>query len=115
MLSIFCAIAKGLGPIPIVFYDVCECGITQHMTYWIMKDLSYDKIVGIGWLKYTYPVIDSVACSLDLTVDDDLHAVLALPVNSIASMTLSSLKQVLAEVKHSCPACFSLFHPQKLL
>ena len=33
-----------------------------------------------------------------------LYTVLALPVSNIANVTLSSLKQVLAEVKRSCLA-----------
>ena len=46
----------------------------------------------MDWLKSPNPVIDWVACSLDLTVGAKLHTVLALPVNSVASVALSSLK-----------------------
>ena len=34
---------------------------------------------------------------------------------SVANMTLSSLKQVLAEVKRGCPIWFGLLHPYLLL
>ena len=48
-------------------------------------------------------------------MDNNLHNVLALSVNSVANMTLSNLKQALDEVKYSCPAWFGLLHPQLLL
>ena len=35
--------------------------------------------------------------------------------NIIGNVTLLSVKQVLAEVKHSYPACFGLSHPHSLL
>ena len=40
----------------------------------------------MDWLKSTNPVINWVACSLDLTVGVKLHTVLALPLNSIANV-----------------------------
>ena len=43
------------------------------------------------------------------------HTVLALPVHSVANVTLLSLKKVLAEVKRGCPTWFGLFHPHSLL
>ena len=46
----------------------------------------------MDWLKSTNIVIDWVACSLDLTVGAKLYEVLALPVNSISKVALSSLK-----------------------
>ena len=68
-----------------------------------MKILSYYIILGMDWLKPTNPVIDWIACSLELAIGNNLHIVLALPFNSVANVTLSSLEQVLAEVKHGCP------------
>ena len=44
-----------------------------------------------------------------------LYPVLALPMHSVAKVSLSSLKQVLAEIKHSCLAWFSFLHPHLLL
>ena len=46
---------------------------------------------------------------------DKLHILLAFPVNSVANVTLSSLKQVLAEVKYDCLAWFGLLHSHLLL
>ena len=46
---------------------------------------------------------------------ESLHTVIALPVHSIANVILSSLKQVLAEVKRGCYAWFGLLHPHSLL
>ena len=40
---------------------------------------------------------------------------LALPVNTIANVTLSSVKQVLVEVKRDCPAWFGLLHSHLIL
>ena len=71
--------------------------------------------LGMDWLESANPVKYWVAYSLELTVGAKQHTVLALLVKSITNVTLSSVKQVLAEVKHSCPACFSLFHPYTLL
>ena len=59
-------------------------------------------------LKSTNPVFDWVDCSLEFTVGTKFRIVLALPVNSIANVALSSLKKVLAEVKRGCPALFGL-------
>ena len=56
-----------------------------------MKNLSYDIVLGMNWLKSTNPVIYWVACSLELTMHDNLHTVLALPINSVANVTLFSL------------------------
>ena len=69
----------------------------------------------MDYLKPTNPVINWVGCFLKLTVGDTLHTVLTLPVNSATHVTLSSLKQVLAQVKHGCPAWFGLLHPNSLL
>ena len=77
--------------------------------------MSYDRILGMDWLKSTNPAIYWVACSLELTVGYNLHIVLAFLENSVANMTLSSLKKVLAEVKHGCPAWYGLLHPHSLL
>ena len=60
-----------------------------------MKNLSYAIVLGIYWLLLTNTIIDWVAFSLKLTVGANLHALLALPVNSVANVTLSGLKQVL--------------------
>ena len=64
-----------------------------------MKNLSYDIIVGIYWVISTNPVIDWVACFLESTIGANFHTILTLPVNSVAYVTLSSLKKVLAEVR----------------
>ena len=53
--------------------------------------------------------------SQEMIVDDVLYALLAFSVNSIANVTLTSLRHVLPEVKHSCPAWLSLLHPHSLL
>ena len=58
----------------------------------------------MDWLKSTSPIIDWVAYSLDITVRDIVHTVLTLPVNIIANVILSNLKQMLGKVKDSCPA-----------
>ena len=79
------------------------------------KDFTYDIIQGVDWLNTTNLVIDWVACSLELTLGAKLHTIPALSVNSIANVTLSSLKQVLAEVKCGCLAWFGLLHPHSLL
>ena len=49
------------------------------------------------------------------SIGDYLHTVLALPVHSIANAVLSSLKQLLIEVKHGCHAWFGWLHPHSLL
>ena len=85
------------------------------MTCWVLKNLSYDIDLVIDWSKSTNPVIDGVACSLKMTVGDNLCTELALTVNSIANMPLLSFKQVLVEVKYCCPPWFSLLHPHSLL
>ena len=69
----------------------------------------------MDWLKSTNPVVGWVACYLDLNVGTKFQTVLALLVNSVANVALPSLKQVLAEVKHGCPAWFSLLHPHSSL
>ena len=69
-----------------------------------MENLQYGIILGRDLLQSTNPVIDWVACSLQLSMGDNVHTVLAFPVNNIANRTLSSLKQVLAEIKCGCPA-----------
>ena len=46
---------------------------------------------------------------------DNLQTLLALPVHSVANVTLASLKQVLTEVKRGCLAWFGLLHPHLLL
>ena len=74
--------------VPIVFCDIGGYEITQYITCWIIRNLSYDIILGIDWLKYTNPVIDWVAWSLELTVGAKLHIALALPVNSISNVSL---------------------------
>ena len=71
--------------------------------------------LGIDWLKSTNPLIDWVSCSIELTVGAIKLIVLTLPVNSVASVMLSSLEQVLTEVKHGCPKWFGLLHPYSLL
>ena len=78
--------------IPKVLCSIGGYEITQTMIYWIMKNLLYNIILGMGWLQSTNKVIDCVVCSLEITVGNSLHAVLTLPVNSVASVTLSSLK-----------------------
>ena len=88
----------------IVLCDVGGHAIIQTETYWIMKSLSYDNISVIDWLKFTNPVINWVVCFLELTVGDNLHTVVALPINSVANVTLSNLKQVLVEVNYGSPA-----------
>ena len=97
--------------IPIVFCDIVGHAITQYMPCRIIKSLFYNNNLGMYWLKPTNPVINWVACSLELTLGDTLHTVFPVPVNSVANVTLSNLKRVLAEIKCSCPAWFSLLHP----
>ena len=46
---------------------------------------------------------------------NNLHTLLALLLISIANVTMSSFKQVLAEVKHGHPAWSGLLHPLSLL
>ena len=46
----------------------------------------------MDWLKSTNPVIDWVACSLDLTLGANLRTVPALSVTSVANVALFSLK-----------------------
>ena len=56
-----------------------------------------------------------MTCSLELIVSASLHTLLALPVNSIANVTLSSSKQMLAEVKRSYFVLFHFLHPYLLV
>ena len=88
----------------IVFCDMVWYAIALHITYWIIKELSYDIVLGMNWLKSTNPVVYWVACSLELTGDANQHTLLALPGNIVPNVTLPSLKEVLAEVKRGCPA-----------
>ena len=44
------------------------------------------------YYKSNNPVIDWVACSLDLTVGAKLHTILALLVTNVADVAFSSLK-----------------------
>ena len=46
----------------------------------------------MDWLKSTNIVNDWVACSLELAVGAKLHIVLALLVNNVTNVALSSLK-----------------------
>ena len=80
----------------------------------LYKPLSYDSVLVMNWLKYTNPVIYWVACFPDFTVNAKLHTVLALSVNSVATVALPSLKQVLAEV-NCCLAWLGFLHPHSLL
>ena len=50
-----------------------------------------------------------------MNVGNTVHTLLAITVNIVATVTPSSLKQVLAQVKCSCPALLGLLHPQSLL
>ena len=79
-----------------------------------MKTSSYDVIVGMDWLKSINPAIDSMACSLAVTVGTNQHTVFTLLMNSVANVTIPSVKQVLAEVKCGCPAWFGLLYPNSL-
>ena len=54
--------------------------------------ISIYSILVMDWIKSTNPVIDWVACCLDLTLGANLHTLLALPVTSAANAALSSLK-----------------------
>ena len=67
------------------------------------------------WLKSTNPIIDWVACYLELTVGDTVHNLLAFTVKSVANVSLSSLGQVLAKVKCGSPAWLGLLHHYSLL
>ena len=78
--------------VPIIFCKVNGYAITQHLTCWIMENLSYVIFLFMDWLKSTNLIIDWVACSLELSVGDNLHNVLALPVNNAANDILFSLK-----------------------
>ena len=80
-----------------------------------MSNLSYDIIIGIYLLECTNTAICLVVFSLDITYGNNLHPILAFLVNSVAYMTLFSLKQVLAEIKHGSPACFGLLYPHSQL
>ena len=79
--------------VSILFYDVGRHAVFQHVPCQNIKNLQYDIILGIDWLKSTNAVIDWVACSLDLTIDSKLHTVLAFLVNSVANLALSSLNK----------------------
>ena len=96
-------ISDSMCTIPMIFCDVGGHAIKQHGPCQIIKNLQYNVILDIGWLKSTNPVIDWVACSLDLTIGAQLHIVLALLVKSLDNIYLQSLKLVLAEVKRGCP------------
>ena len=76
-----------------------------------MSDLSHDIILGMDWLKLTNPVIDWVACSLDILVGNNLYILLTFTVNNVANVTLSSMEQVLVDVKYSFLAWFGMLHP----
>ena len=104
-----------MSTVPVVICDIGGHAITQHTTSPTINNLSYDVFLGTDWLKSTNPVIDWVACFLELTVGAKLHTIIALLVNSVANVALSSLKKVLAEVNHGCPAWFGLLHPHSLL
>ena len=69
----------------------------------------------MNWFKSTNLTIDWVACSLELTVRKYLYTIQTFPVNSIINMTLTSSKQVLAEVKHICSVRFGVLYPHSLL
>ena len=69
----------------------------------------------MDWLKPANPVVDQVPYVLELTVDAKQHIVLALPVNSVATVALSILIKVLAQLKYGCPAWFGLLYPYSLL
>ena len=69
-----------------VFCDVGGHAITHYMTCWIIK--TNDIVFSMDWLKTTNLVIDWVFCSLELTVDANLHIVLDLPVNNVSNLTL---------------------------
>ena len=66
-------------------------------------------------LKSTNPVIYWAACYLELTVGSTEHIVLFFSVNSFAHVTLSSIAQVLAVVKHGYLAWFGFLHLDSLL
>ena len=78
--------------VPIVFCDIGGHAIKQYVPCQIIKNLQYDKILGMDWIKSTNPVIIWVFFSLHLTVGAQLHTVLSLPVNSVANLALSILK-----------------------
>ena len=44
--------------VPIVFCDVGGYAINQYFTYHIMKNLSYNIVLGMYWIKSTKLVID---------------------------------------------------------
>ena len=76
-----------------------------------MKNFSLDIVLGIDWLIFTNPLVYWVVCSLVLIVGANQHTKLAFPVTSVANVTLSSLKQVLAEVKRGHLHGFCLLYP----
>ena len=78
--------------IPIVSCYVGGNAITQYVPCQIINNLQYNIVFGMDWLKSPNPVIYWVVFSLELTVGAKQHTVLALPVNSTANVTLSSLK-----------------------
>ena len=49
--------------IPIVFNDISGHSITLHISYQIIKNLSYDIVLSMNCLTSTNPIIDWVACS----------------------------------------------------
>ena len=78
--------------INIVFCYVSGHDLTKHFACWIMNNLQYNILLGVGWLKFTNPVKDWVDCYLELTLHDNLLTVLALLVTSVANVTLYGLK-----------------------
>ena len=61
VLDLMCSVS-------LMFYDVSGHAITKYIACWIMKSQSYDIVVGMDWLKPTNPIIEWLACCLDLTV-----------------------------------------------
>ena len=50
----------------------------------------------MDWLKYTNLVIDWVVYSVEMTLGDSVHILLAFPVIIVTNSTISSSKLVLA-------------------
>ena len=68
-------VLDSLCTVPIESCNIVGHAIKQQVPCQIIKYLQYDIILVMDLLKSTNPVIDSVVCSLDLTVGAQLHTV----------------------------------------
>ena len=54
--------------IPKVFCDAGGYAITQHVTCQVMNSLQFNIILGTDGLTSTHPIIDWVACYVELII-----------------------------------------------